>query len=86
MLWAVGFLFTFLFGGITGVMLASPPLDFQFQDTYFVVAHLHNVLVRRLDLRDVGGDHVLVPQGDRAAAQRAAREVALLAVVDRLRR
>jgi cytochrome c oxidase subunit 1 len=45
MLWSVGFLFTFLFGGITGVMLASPPLDFQFQDTYFVVAHLHNVLV-----------------------------------------
>ena len=45
MLWSVGFLFTFLFGGITGVLLASPPLDFQFQDTYFVVAHLHNVLV-----------------------------------------
>jgi cytochrome c oxidase subunit 1 len=45
MLWSVGFLFTFLFGGITGVIVASPPLDFQFQDTYFVVAHLHNVLV-----------------------------------------
>ena len=45
MLWSVGFLFTFLFGGITGVLLASAPLDFQFQDTYFVVAHLHNVLV-----------------------------------------
>jgi cytochrome c oxidase subunit 1 len=45
MLWSVGFLCTFLFGGITGVMLASAPLDFDFQDTYFVVAHLHNVLV-----------------------------------------
>jgi len=45
MLWSVGFLFTFLFGGITGVLLASAPIDFQFQDTYFVVAHLHNVLV-----------------------------------------
>ena len=44
MLWSVGFLATFLFGGITGVMLASPALDFQFQDTA-VVAHLHNVLV-----------------------------------------
>ncbi|MFL5755923.1 MAG: cytochrome c oxidase subunit I [Chloroflexota bacterium] len=45
MLWAVGFLFTFLLGGITGVIVASPPLDYQFQDTYFVVAHIHNVLV-----------------------------------------
>jgi cytochrome c oxidase subunit 1 len=45
MLWSIGFLFTFLFGGITGVMVASAPVDFQFQDTYFVVAHLHNVLV-----------------------------------------
>jgi cytochrome c oxidase subunit 1 len=45
MLWAVGFLFTFLFGGITGVIVASAPVDFQFQDTYFVVGHIHNVLV-----------------------------------------
>jgi cytochrome c oxidase subunit I len=45
MLFAVGFMFVFLLGGITGVMLASAPLDFQFQDTYYVVGHLHNVLV-----------------------------------------
>ena len=45
MLWACGFLFTFVFGGITGVVLASAAVDFQFQDTYYVVAHLHNVLV-----------------------------------------
>ena len=44
MLFSVGFLVTFLFGGLTGVLLASPPLDFHVSDTYFVVAHFHYVL------------------------------------------
>jgi cytochrome c oxidase subunit 1 len=44
MLFAVGFLITFLLGGLTGVMLASPPIDFHVTDTYFVVAHFHYVL------------------------------------------
>ncbi|GAA1629912.1 cytochrome c oxidase subunit I [Actinoplanes couchii] len=44
MLFAVGFMVTFLLGGLTGVLLASPPVDFHVHDSYFVVAHFHYVL------------------------------------------
>jgi cytochrome c oxidase subunit I len=44
MLFAIGFLLTFLIGGLSGVILASPPLDWHVSDTYFVVAHMHYVL------------------------------------------
>jgi cytochrome c oxidase subunit I len=44
MLWSIGFMVTFLLGGLTGVLLASPPLDFHVTDSYFVVAHFHYVV------------------------------------------
>jgi cytochrome c oxidase subunit 1 len=44
MLFALGFLFTFLLGGLSGVMLAAAPIDFHVTDSYFVVAHMHYVL------------------------------------------
>jgi cytochrome c oxidase subunit 1 len=44
MLFCVGFLMNFLLGGVTGVMIASPPIDFHAEDSYFIVAHMHYVL------------------------------------------
>jgi cytochrome c oxidase subunit I len=44
MLWAVGFLITFLFGGLTGIVLASPTMTWHTSDSYFVVAHFHYVI------------------------------------------
>jgi cytochrome c oxidase subunit I len=44
MLFAIGFMLNFLIGGITGVMIASPPIDYQAHDSYFIVQHLHYVI------------------------------------------
>jgi cytochrome c oxidase subunit 1 len=44
MLFSIGFMVTFLLGGLTGVLLASPPIDFHVNDSYFVVAHFHYVV------------------------------------------
>ncbi|WP_417263160.1 cytochrome o ubiquinol oxidase subunit I [Celeribacter sp.] len=45
MLWTIGFLVTFTIGGMTGVLLAVPPVDFQLHNTLFLIAHFHNVII-----------------------------------------
>jgi cytochrome o ubiquinol oxidase subunit 1 len=44
-LWAIGFMVTFVLGGMTGVLLAVPPADFQLHNSLFLVAHFHNVII-----------------------------------------
>jgi cytochrome c oxidase subunit I len=44
MMFSLGFLLTFLLGGLSGVLIASPPIDFHVTDSYFIVAHFHYVL------------------------------------------
>ncbi|WP_430334046.1 aa3-type cytochrome oxidase subunit I [Rhodococcus sp. ACT016] len=62
MLFAVGFLVTFLFGGLSGVLLASPPLDFHVTDTYFVVAHFHYVLFGTIVFATYAGIYFWFPK------------------------
>jgi cytochrome o ubiquinol oxidase subunit 1 len=45
MLWSLGFIFTFVIGGMTGVLLAVPPADFVLHNSMFLVAHFHNVII-----------------------------------------
>ena len=62
MLFAAGFLVTFLAGGLTGVMLAAPPLDFHVSDTYFVVAHFHYVLFGTIVFATFSGIYFWFPK------------------------
>ena len=62
MLFCVGFLVTFLLGGLTGVMLASPPIDFHVSDTYFVVAHFHYVVFGTVVFAFFGGVYYWFPK------------------------
>jgi cytochrome c oxidase subunit 1 len=62
MLFACGFLVTFLFGGLTGVILAAPALDFHVSDSYFVVAHFHYVLFGTIVFATYAGIYFWFPK------------------------
>ncbi|WOC13438.1 aa3-type cytochrome oxidase subunit I [Gordonia sp. MP11Mi] len=62
MLFSIGFIVTFLFGGLTGVLLAAPPIDFHVSDTYFVVAHFHYVLFGTIVFATYAGIYFWFPK------------------------
>ena len=62
MIWSLGFLITFLFGGLTGIILASPPLDFAVSASYFVVAHFHYVIFGTVVFAMFGGFYFWWPK------------------------
>ena len=62
MLFALGFLFLFTIGGFSGLMLAIVPADFQYHDSYFVVAHFHYVLVPGALFGAIAGVYYWLPK------------------------
>ena len=62
LLYVLAFFFTFIIGGMTGVMVASVPLDTQLHDTYFVVAHFHYVLIGGAVFPLLGAVHYWFPK------------------------
>jgi cytochrome c oxidase subunit I+III len=62
MLYVAGFVFTFVAGGITGVMVASAPFDWQVHDSFFVVAHFHYVILGGVLFPILGGLHHWFPK------------------------
>jgi len=62
MLFAIAFLFMFTIGGFSGVMMAIVPLDFQYHDSYFIVAHFHYVLVPGALFAAIAGVYYWIPK------------------------
>ena len=61
--WAVGFMVTFVIGGMTGVLMAIPPADFVLHNSLFLIAHFHNVMIGGVVFGVMAGITLLVSEG-----------------------
>ncbi|CAH2395150.1 cytochrome o ubiquinol oxidase subunit I [Mesorhizobium escarrei] len=61
-LWTIGFMVTFVLGGLTGVLLAVPPIDFQMHNSLFLVAHFHHVIIPGVVFGAFAGYHYWFPK------------------------
>ena len=82
MLFALAFLFLFTIGGFSGLMMAIAPVDFQYHDTYFIVAHFHYVLVPGAVFAIIGGVYYWLPKWTGHMYDMKLAKIALLAVHD----
>jgi cytochrome c oxidase subunit 1 len=83
MLFCVAFLFQFLIAGLTGIMVAAAPFNWQLTDSYFVVAHFHYTLLGGLMFTLFGAIYYWFPKSDGKDVERDAGQMALLAAGDR---
>ena len=84
MLWTIGFMVTFVIGGMTGVLLAVPPVDFVLHNSLFLVAHFHNVIIGGVVFGALAGYQLLVPEGVRLHPRRAAGQGRVLVLAHRV--
>ena len=84
MLWTMGFIVTFVIGGMTGVLLAVPPVDYLMHNTTFLVAHFHNMLIPGALFGYFAGYMYWFPKAFGFTPRRALGHPRLLALADRL--
>ena len=66
-LWSIGFMVTFVIGGMTGVLMAVPPADFQLHNSLFLVAHFHNVIIGGVVFGAMAGYNYWFPKASASA-------------------